>query len=257
MTDPADLPRRAAAHLDLAWRDMTRGRGAVHERAWLRIITGEAHPLGNVAIIRDASDPATTPRAVQALVDAAVPAAAIFTGAVPPAAARHLAEAGFSRWDATPAMVADIDALPALALPPGAEWLQVGPGDAAEFTQVLAAGFDMPVGLARRFSPETLGVDPSPAAPTRYFAVRARGRLVATTVLFLADGLAGIYSVATLPGFRRQGLGAYATAQALRAAAGLGYRTGVLQSTPEGEPVYRRLGFREVGQLPLFIRAAG
>jgi ribosomal protein S18 acetylase RimI-like enzyme len=254
MLDSTDLPRRAAAHLDLAWREMTRDRGAVQTPTFLRVITGEAHPLGNVAIVNDSSDPAVAAAAAQALVDAAVPAAVIYTVDVPAAAEQYLAAAGFARAEPIPAMVVGIDELPAVDLPPSCEWLRVGPEEAAEFTQVLAAGFEMPLGLARRFSPQTLGIDPTPSAPTQYFAVRAQGRLVATAVLFLADALAGIYSVATLPAFRRRGLGAYATAQALRSAATLGYRVGVLQSSQAGYAVYRGLGFREVGQLPMFIR---
>lgn len=257
MLDSTDLPRRAAAHFDLAWRDLTRDRGSVQTPTYLRMITGELHPLGNVAIIKDASDPATTPTAAQALVEASVPAAVIYTAGMPDSARQHLTAVGFALADPIPAMVVDIDELPAVELPPGCDWLRVGPDEATEFTHVLAAGFDMPLGLARRFSPETLGIDPKSTAPMQYFVVRSGGRLVATAVLFLADGLAGIYSVATLPEFRRRGLVTYATSQALRSAAALGYRTGVLQSSQAGYKVYRRLGFREVGQLSLFIRALG
>jgi GNAT superfamily N-acetyltransferase len=77
---------------------------------------------------------------------------------------------------------------------------------------------------------------------------------VAISLCFLADGLAGIYSVATLREKRGKGLGGHDTAEALRAAQELGYRVGVLQSWEEGHSVYRRLGFEDFGGVPMFIR---
>jgi hypothetical protein len=73
-------------------------------------------------------------------------------------------------------------------------------------------------------------------------------------MLFLDDGLAGIYSVATLQDERGKGIGGYATAQPLRAAHALGYRVGVLQSSEAGHSVYLGLGFIDVGEVPMFTR---
>lgn len=69
----------------------------------------------------------------------------------------------------------------------------------------------------------------APTAQTQFFAVLRDGQPVSTSLLYLADGLAGIYSVSTLPEERGKGFGAHATAEALRAAFTLGYRVGVLQ----------------------------
>jgi len=73
----------------------------------------------------------------------------------------------------------------------------------------------------------------------------------------LANGLAGIYCVATLPAERGRGLGAHVTAEALRAAGRLGYGVGLLQSSAAGHSVYQGLGFRDVGSVPMFIRMPG
>jgi len=91
----------------------------------------------------------------------------------------------------------------------------------------------------------------------QYFAVVHAGRAVATSLVYLADGLAGIYCVATLPGERGKGLGAHVTAAALRAAQRIGYRVGILQSSPEGHSIYLRLGFADLGAVPMFVRVAG
>jgi ribosomal protein S18 acetylase RimI-like enzyme len=71
------------------------------------------------------------------------------------------------------------------------------------------------------------------------------GRPVATASLVLAAGVAGLYSVMTLPEVQRRGIGTLMTVVPLRAARARGYRVGVLQSSPMGLSLYRRLGFQE------------
>jgi len=56
-------------------------------------------------------------------------------------------------------------------------------------------------------------------------------------------GLAGIYSVATRPAQRGRGFGTALTAAALAEAAQQGYDTAVLEPSPSGAPMYRRMGF--------------
>lgn len=70
-------------------------------------------------------------------------------------------------------------------------------------------------------------------------------RPVATSLLYLGGGVVGIYNVATLPEVRRQGIGRVLTVLPLLQARLLGYQIGVLQASPLGLNLYRRLGFRE------------
>jgi GNAT superfamily N-acetyltransferase len=61
--------------------------------------------------------------------------------------------------------------------------------------------------------------------------------------------MAGLYWVATLPEARGLGLAAACTVAATNLALERGARAVALQASPMGEPVYRRLGWREYGRL--------
>ncbi len=79
------------------------------------------------------------------------------------------------------------------------------------------------------------------------------GEPVATAILFLAAGVAGLYAVATAPHARRRGIGAALSRAALVTGRDLGYHLGVLQSSAMGEGVYRRLGFQRYCILSLYF----
>ena len=71
------------------------------------------------------------------------------------------------------------------------------------------------------------------------------GKPVATSLLYLRGGVAGIYNVTTLLGARHQGIGSALTVAPLLQAQTLGYRIGISQSSPMGLHLYCLLGFRE------------
>jgi GNAT superfamily N-acetyltransferase len=78
-----------------------------------------------------------------------------------------------------------------------------------------------------------------------FFLGRYEGRPAASSASFLFDGIAGIYFVATLPEFRKKGIGRSVTFAPLQKAQGAGARGAILQASALGEPVYRRLGFKK------------
>ena len=74
------------------------------------------------------------------------------------------------------------------------------------------------------------------------------GKPVATSQLFLAAGVAGIYWVTTIPAARRQGIGMAMTLAPLREA--LPWVTAlVFHPSDMGRGMYRRLGFDDYGKL--------
>ena len=90
----------------------------------------------------------------------------------------------------------------------------------------------------------------------RLFGGWADHRLVSTSGLFTGAGVAGIIAVATHPDWRGRGFGRALTAAAIEAGRQAGFDTASLMASDMGQPVYRRLGFEEVGRVR-FLRWPG
>ena len=176
----------------------------------------------------------------------------------------RLVRAGLRYEGTAPAMAMDLAALPRdEPLPPGLEIVAVrDEAGVDEFVGVHHAEMAASEGGANRAArhhaalraaiPPRLADEP---VPLRYLG-RLDGRTVATSRIAIAGGVAGLYAVTTLPDARGRGIGRAMTLAALAAGREIGYRIGVLQSSDDGLPVYRRIGFRtmfdyEVYQLPL------
>lgn len=101
------------------------------------------------------------------------------------------------------------------------------------------------VAYHERIAPAALAWD----SPLRFLLAYDGAEPVATAELTVAEGVAGVYGVATRPSHRRRGFASAVIAAALAAARDAGFRTAVLKGLPIGEHVYRRLGFSPVGLL--------
>jgi ribosomal protein S18 acetylase RimI-like enzyme len=79
------------------------------------------------------------------------------------------------------------------------------------------------------------------------------GRPVATAATVASHDVIGLYNVAAIPGEQRKGLGEAITRHAIgEAMRESGVQRVILQSTWQGEKLYRKLGFREVSRLVVF-----
>lgn len=90
------------------------------------------------------------------------------------------------------------------------------------------------------------------AAFERYHA-RIGGDVVGTAEILVKDGVAGLYLVSTGPRWRRRGIATSLSMHVLLRSRELGARVATLQASPDGEPVYRRLGLTEVARTRSFI----
>ena len=122
----------------------------------------------------------------------------------------------------------------------------------AAWTDTLAAGFGEGPAEAEWVGEMYRRIGLGDDLPWRHYLGLLGGEPVATSTLFLAAGVAGIYFVFTVEPARRQGIGAAVTLAALHDAREAGWRVGVLGSSEMGYPVYRRLGFREYCRIGIY-----
>jgi GNAT superfamily N-acetyltransferase len=115
-----------------------------------------------------------------------------------------------------------------------------------DLKQAFVSGFEVPewAGQAWVEATRAFGIE---RAPWRMYVGRLNGTPVASNMLFNGAGVASVFGVATLPAARGKGIGAAITLIAYDEARAMGYRHGVLFATELGAPVYRRIGFRDVG----------
>ncbi len=80
---------------------------------------------------------------------------------------------------------------------------------------------------------------------------RVEGKAVGAAMSYRTDEAVGIFGVATIASMRRRGYGTALTRAAMLVDSGL---PAILAPSPEGERVYRRLGFERVGELRIWSR---
>jgi ribosomal protein S18 acetylase RimI-like enzyme len=162
----------------------------------------------------------------------------------------HLLAAGLEAAESENAMAADLQSL----APPSklAHDLRIERVRTAEqvrqFAALSAANWDPPDRDVLHFyetaGPVLLGA----ACPMWLYLGYLGDRPVATAELTEGGGVAGLYNISTLAAYRRRGIGSAMVLQPLLDAREAGYRTAVLQASPQGAAVYARIGFVATGQ---------
>jgi ribosomal protein S18 acetylase RimI-like enzyme len=152
-----------------------------------------------------------------------------------------------------PGMVLD-EPVKGSKLPSGARlvWVEDKRG-VKDFKQVVAEAFH-DLGLTRGVTESYFGDVERVINPYTILAVAyLRGKPAGAAMAMLSHGIGGIYWVGTAKKARGMGLGEYCTREVGNAAFDLGARKVVLQASKFGEPVYRKIGYREITRYPWFI----
>ncbi len=256
---PATLPESEPAaadtiadHFDHFFRTVLATDEALVSPVCFRYITREPHPFGNLAVVSRSATAADVTRDAGPLCDEAFPSAIVFADAGTPEQLGAAEELGFVHGERMPLMSVTPGTLAATALPEGYTCREVTPDENDAWAEAVAAGYGLPLSVGHLFSVGRAH-ERCPGA-ARYFVVEHDGEMVATSLVYLHDGLAGIYGVSTRPEHRAKGLGAHLTAEPLRRAWDEGYTVGLLQASEMGAPVYRRIGFKSHGSMELLVR---
>ena len=157
---------------------------------------------------------------------------------------------GYSAYDSMPAMW--LDGAP-LDDPPASPDLAISritmPGPLSAFRSILSEVF--------RLSPSEVSLVLSERALSvlhaRHYLGTMHGAAAATATLVLSEGVAGVWNVGTMPAYRHRGVAAAMMRHILAEARGVGYASSMLLASDEGVPLYRRLGYRALGMVQVYV----
>lgn len=246
-------PDAIREHIDHLFRAFFCPPGSLLTPTCMRYITDSPHPLGNAAFIsRDASVDEVR-ETIEPLVNLGLPSAVVLMNDDQPAQTQAVHDAGYVFAEGMPLMSVTPETLKPTGLPDGYRFREIPLAEDAAWNKAVSTGYGLPLEIGSLFGIRRAHEMCEPGV-ARHFAVEHQGELVATSMLYLHNNLAGIYGVATKPEHRGKGLAAHLTAEPVRIAWRLGYRTGLLQASAMGAPVYARIGFRSHGDMALFVR---
>jgi ribosomal protein S18 acetylase RimI-like enzyme len=149
-----------------------------------------------------------------------------------------------------PAMALHPVALPGVATPHRVTVRRVtDDADLAAFQAVQAAAFDLTPEVAERFLPPA-----ALATPGIAFFVAAHDDVVAATAaVSVSPHGAGVVGVATLPAYRRRGLGRAVTLAAVAHGAAAGADLAWLYPSPMARSLYASIGFRALDETQVWV----
>ena len=161
-----------------------------------------------------------------------------------------LARAGFRDWRHEPWFLRAPSELSADATPAELEVVRVTGAQEVEELEAISV---------RGFGNEDDTIEPGAIHPPAIlddprmvlWLGRVDGRPVGAAMSYRSDEAVGIFGVTTIAAMRRRGYGTALTRAAMLVDTGL---PSVLAPSPEGESVYRRLGFGHVGELRIWSR---
>ena len=166
-----------------------------------------------------------------------------------PALEDTLVDAGLMRED-VPGMHVGLDGPVSRPVPDGVDLQLVTSETADSMIVTMMAGFGMPAELSAPMGAMFAGFTGEDVVNV---LATVDGVPAGTGTAFLADGTAGLYNIATTEVFRGRGVGYAVTAALMDHARDRGCAQAVLHASAMGRPVYERLGFEQVCDVPQFV----
>jgi GNAT superfamily N-acetyltransferase len=159
-----------------------------------------------------------------------------------PGALRQMLHFGYKEYEELPVMWLDMESIRPEERPaPAALSIKrvSDPETLVHFRDVLQRTFFMP-----RDEVELIMSDRAlKAENVRHYLGLLQGTPVATATLVLDGDVAGVWNVGTMPEWERQGIGGAMMRHILLDAEELGYKASMLLASPQGVPLYERLGY--------------
>jgi GNAT superfamily N-acetyltransferase len=152
-------------------------------------------------------------------------------------------------------MAVDLAQLPeAMPLPPGLEIAEAtSEEDVRTWCKTMVAGFGMGGGVADSCLRWLLGLDAADRSSVHLFLGRLDGVPVATHLLVLGSGSAGIHFFSTLPEARGRGVGGAVCLNTLREGRARGYEVGVTEAEGPAVGTCHRMGFRDYYRVSVYM----
>jgi ribosomal protein S18 acetylase RimI-like enzyme len=165
--------------------------------------------------------------------------------------ADFLLEAGLKEDYSELAMAADLMQLPSGDLAPNGLRLQrvQTAAQLADFAHIISVMWSPPDPEVVHFYDLAAPAILKPDSPMWFYVGYVDEKPVCTAEVTVAEGIAGLYNICTLPDYRQRGFGTAMTLQPLIDAQANGCKTAVLQATEAGARVYKRLGFETFGTI--------
>ena len=235
MKDPVALCADAVAGWHAAWLTALGLRSAADADAW-RALDAPPHIYFSAITLRS---------------DAPAEALAGAAGAVCDSwQTIDLAQAGFRDWRHEPWFFCTASETSGGEAAPELEIVRVTTAEEVEEVEAVSVrGFE---NEAATIKPGTLHPPTILDEPRMVLWLgRVDGKAVGAAMSYRTDEAVGIFGVTTIAPVRRQGYGTALTRAAMLVESGL---PSILAPSPEGEGVYRRLGFERVGELRIWSR---
>jgi len=255
VSDAVELAR-IASFMPAAWRHRVAAcGGVVHEADGLAVcLTGvPLAPFNPTLIERLPTDPdAALEQAERHYADTGLSLGIDLEPSLHRSVRDAAQRVGLTMVESRPGMTLALTDVAPVLPPEGVEVFRVeDPAQLDQVVEVDAAAFGGDAATTRLFLPNAVLEDPA----QRVYAARADGRLVSVGESTTLDGIIGVFGIATVPAFRRRGIGAAITALLLADRAGEA-DLAVLDASDLGFGVYERLGFRTTSTWEVWAREA-